>query len=335
MPIAKTLRRIYAGGLACALVAAAVGFALERARFGATEAEGLARVERSVQSDISAVAAALSDIASSVAREPGLFDAAAADPVGAGARLLFDRADQSLEGRTAGEFAVSAYRPSGSGTPLAWSGRPSEIPLERLSEEETFFVESVPLGIRLVYIRPVTDSATGHRLGMIAAERVLSASRGIRTPSAEATLSIATVVPVAVRPHDPSLTSAPHTFVIAAPNGQPLLDARVTSDALQAARTMWRGNVVGIVLAILALALIVSMAPLLRWRATLSNPGDQLSVLGLVLALLLGARALLWLAPVRTWTPQVFHTEALGTALRALLRSPLDFLLTLLLLRRS
>jgi signal transduction histidine kinase len=333
MPISKTLRRIFAGGLACALVAAAVGFGLERARFGASEAEGLARVEQSVQSDISAVAAALSDIATSVAREPERFDRAAADPVGADARRLFELAEEALQGRNLNDFAVSAYRPSGSGTPLAWSGRPSEIPGERdAGAEETFFVESVPLGIRLVYIRPVLDSATGHRVGMIAAERVLSASRGIRAPSSEATLSIPTIVPVTVRPHDATAASAPHTFVITAPNGQPLLDARVTSDALQAARTTWRQNVVGVVLAILALALIVSIAPLLRWRATLTNPGDQLSFLGLVLALILGARALLWLAPVDTWTPQVFHTETLGTALRALLRSPLDFLLTLLVL---
>ncbi|HTL03033.1 MAG TPA: HAMP domain-containing sensor histidine kinase [Vicinamibacterales bacterium] len=331
LPITKTLRRIYAGGLACALVVVAAGFALERARFGASEAEGLARVERSVQSDITAVAAALTEIASSVGREPGRFDAAAADPVGTGARLLFDRADQALQGRTSGAFAVSAYRPSGSGTPLAWSGRPSEIPIERLSGDEAFFVHPVALGIRLVYISPVTDSATGHRLGIVAAERVLSASRGITTPTDEAILSIPTAVPVTVRPHDASLTNLPHTFVITAPNGQPLLDARVAPNALQEARAGWRGNVMGIVLVILALALIVSIAPLLRWRATLSSEGDRLSVLGLVLSLMLGARALLWLAPVRTWTPQVFHTEALGAPLRALLRSPLDFLLTLLL----
>jgi hypothetical protein len=87
----------------------------------------------------------------------------------------------------------------------------------------------------------------------------------------------------------------------------------------------------GIVLVILALALIVSIAPLLRWRATLSSDGDRLSVLGLVLSLMLGARALLWLAPVRTLDASGLHTEALGAPLRALLRSPLDFLLTLLL----
>src|SRR5438045_4333402 len=109
MPIAKTLRRIFAGGVACALVAAAIGFALGRARFGANDAEGLARVQQSVQSDISGVASALKDIAASVAQAPGLFDAAAADPLGAGAQTLFQRTDVALQGRTPGDFAVSAY----------------------------------------------------------------------------------------------------------------------------------------------------------------------------------------------------------------------------------
>jgi hypothetical protein len=65
---------------------------------------------------------------------PQLFDTAAADP--AGARPLLDRADQALQARTAGVFAVTAYRPSG--TPLAWSGVPSEIGIERIAGPETF-----------------------------------------------------------------------------------------------------------------------------------------------------------------------------------------------------
>src|SRR6476646_1050540 len=107
MLISRTLRRIYAGGLTCALVAAVVGFSLEHARFGATEADALARVQRSVQSEITSVAAKLSDIASSASLQPRLFDRAASDPVGEDARLLFDLADQSLEGQASGEFAVS------------------------------------------------------------------------------------------------------------------------------------------------------------------------------------------------------------------------------------
>ena len=98
---------------------------------------------------------------------------------------------------------------------------------------------------------------------MIAAERVLSASRGIRTPSAEATFALPTLVPVAVRPHDAAFSGAPNAFVIAAPNGEPLLDARIAPDALQAARSHWRANVGGVVVLLLAMTLIASIAPLL------------------------------------------------------------------------
>ena len=110
----------------CAVVAALAGIALERARFGPTDADAVARVERSVRVEIGGVTGALADITATVGSEPALFDAAAADPAGAGVRALLDRADQALRGRTAGVFAVTAYRPSGA-WPLAWSGVPSEI----------------------------------------------------------------------------------------------------------------------------------------------------------------------------------------------------------------
>ena len=46
MNISSSLRRIYAAGVACALLAAAIGFVLERARFGSTDADALARAVR-------------------------------------------------------------------------------------------------------------------------------------------------------------------------------------------------------------------------------------------------------------------------------------------------
>ena len=104
--------------------------------------------------------------------------------------------------RTAGVFAVTAYRPSGA-WPLAWSGVPSEIGVERIAGPETFFVAPGPLGLRLIYIKPVLDPVSGHRVGVIAAERLVSSSRGIRTAAPEeGVLSLPTLVPVTVRPHD-------------------------------------------------------------------------------------------------------------------------------------
>jgi signal transduction histidine kinase len=324
--VARPLRRIYLTGLVCAALAAIAGIAVERARFGPNnETEALARVERSVRVEIDSLASALNDIASSVAREPSLFDTAAADP--AGARPLLDRADQALQGRTAGVFAVTAYRPSGA-WPLAWSGVPSEIGVERIAGPETFFVARGPLGLRLIYIKPVLDPVTGNRVGVIAAERLVSSSRGIHSAAPEeGVLSLPTLVPVTVRPHDPSATVP--GFVVQSPLGQPLLIARVTPQAIHDTRARWRGNISAIVLGILALTVIVALPPLLRWREAFPKLRDHLRVIGVILALLAAARLLLWFAPTALWTDQVFRPAALGPALRTLLRTPVDFLLTM------
>jgi signal transduction histidine kinase len=323
--VARPLRRIYLTGLVCAALAAVAGISIERARFGPNnQNEALARVERSVRAEIDTVASALGDIAATVAREPALFDTAAADP--AGARPLLDRADQALQGRTAGVFAVTAYRPSGA--PLAWSGVPSEISGERIAGPETFFVARGPLGLRLIYMKPVLDPVSGHRVGIIAAERLVSSSRGIRTAAPEeGVLSLPTLVPVNVRPYDQRTGAT--GFVIQSPLGQPLLVSRVAPDAIQETRTRWRGNISAAVLAILALTLIVAMPPLLRWRESFLKLRQHLNAIGVILVLLITARLLVWFAPTSRWTDQVFRTAALGPGLRTLLRTPVDFLLTM------
>jgi signal transduction histidine kinase len=310
----------------CAALAALAGMFAERARFGPEKGgEAVARVERSVRDEIDAVAVALDDIAAAVAREPALFDTAAADP--AGSRPLLDRADQALLGRTAGVFAVTAYRPSGA-WPLAWSGVPSEIGVERIAGPEAFFVAPGPLGLRLIYVKPVLDPVKGNRVGVIAAERLVSSSRGIRASAPEeGVLSLPTVVPVTVRPHDGQADTAPG-FVVQSPLGQPLLVARVTLEAIHATRTRWRENTSAVVLGILALTLVVTLPPLLRWREGFRTLNDHLKATGVILAVVFAARLLLWFAPTARWTDQVFRPTALGPLLRMLLRTPVDFLLT-------
>ncbi len=323
--ISRPLRRIYLTGLACAVAAAVGGIAIERARFGPTEEEARARVERSVRVEIESVSGALREIAASVGREPALFDTAAADP--AGSRPLLDRADQALQTRTAGVFAVTAYRPSGT-WPLAWSGVPSEIGVDHIAGPEAFFVAPGPLGLRLIYIKPVLDPVSGHRVGVIAAERVISTSRGLRMAAQEEeVLSLPTLVPVNVRPYD----AAPgdEGFVVQSPLEQPLLVAHVTTAAIQQTRAAWRANVLAVVLGILAFTLVVSIPPLLRWRESFPALKPHLRANAIILAVLLSARLLLWFAPTATWTDQVFQTGVLGPGLRTLLRTPVDFLLTM------
>ena len=323
--VARPLRRIYLTGLLCAALAAAAGIAFERTRFGPDDPdEARARVERSVRAEIDAVAVALNDIASFVARQPALFDTAVTDP--AGARPLLDRTELALQGRTPGVFAVTAYRPSG--TPLAWSGVPSEISVQRIGGPEAYFVARGPLGLRLIYMRPVLDPVSGHRVGVIAAERLVSSSRGIRKAAPEeGVLSLPTLVPVSVRPHESQAVSS--GFVIESPLGQPLLVASVTPEAIQETRARWRSNVSAVVLGILALTLIVAMPPLLRRRESFPRLDDHLNAAGVIVALLVSARIVLWFAPTERWTDQVFRTAVLGPGLRALLRTPVDFLLTM------
>ena len=321
--VGRSLRRIYLIGLVCAAIAATSGIAIERARFGPNAQEAVARVERSVRAEILSVSGALTDIAASVSREPALFDTAAADA--AGARPLFDRADRALQSLTPGVFAVTAYRPSG--TPLAWSGVPSEIQVERLVGPEAYFVAPGPLGLRLIYIKPVVDPSSGHRVGVIAAERVVTSSPGMRsiTPG-EGRLALPTLAPVTVRPYDGDTDRG---FVVPSTLNQPLLVARVTPEAVQETRAAMRARITGIVLGILAATLIVSVAPLLRWREAYRLLRRHLRTSAMIFAMLAAARLLLWCAPTEHWTDQVFHLAALGRGLRALLRTPIDFLLTM------
>src|SRR5205814_3542239 len=57
----SSIRRIYAVGVACAILTVFIGFALERARFGSSDEDALSRAERSVRAEIAVVTAALSE----------------------------------------------------------------------------------------------------------------------------------------------------------------------------------------------------------------------------------------------------------------------------------
>ena len=66
--------------------------------------------------------------------------------------------------------------------PLAWAGRPSELPSDRAQDGESWFIIEGALGLRLVYVVPVIEGTT--RIGLVAAERELDVSgRGRATAS--------------------------------------------------------------------------------------------------------------------------------------------------------
>ena len=164
------------------------------------------------------------------------------------------------------------------GRPLAWAGRPSELPRDRVVDGANLFAAHAALGLRLVAVEPIAESATSaRRLGTVAAEARLSvpdASRQGETYVVETAYG-----PVTFRRSFVDRDPAPNGFVIAGPNGGPLLEATIADDAPAAVRAVWLARVDRLALAMVALALVLAAtvvvferrgprAPSARARAT-------------------------------------------------------------------
>src|SRR5688500_20356331 len=89
--------------------------------------------------------------------DPALVSGAAAEDEHAAARLFAAARDAITAGDDTSDAALTVFAVDG--TPLAWAGRPSELPAARIGAAESYFFSSTPLGPRLVYIRPVGPGA--------------------------------------------------------------------------------------------------------------------------------------------------------------------------------
>ena len=130
------VRRLVLAGLAAAVLVGAGGGALAWRTVGGSDAETMARVEREVRGQIAARLASLRAAAALVTARPDLLGAGAE-----GADL--DPALFALLGTARGEgqpeaFAVTVYSPAG--VALAWTGRASDIPQDRIAGPEAVFV---------------------------------------------------------------------------------------------------------------------------------------------------------------------------------------------------
>src|SRR5580765_535200 len=115
--------RIILAGVAAGLAVAAGGWSLERVRFGASNAEAIARVEAEIQQRFDASADSLGVIAARAAGQRDLIRAAPRD-AGAAAQL-FDALDAALT-EDKGKTGVTVY--DAAGTPLAWAGLVADLP---------------------------------------------------------------------------------------------------------------------------------------------------------------------------------------------------------------
>ena len=334
--------RIALTGAVCVVAVIAAGRIAERLALGADDAAVRARVDRDIRGAFGVMSAGLQAIARGVGDADALAAATRGDE--ASARKLFDAAQRGAVARTPDvELAVTAY--AADSRPLAWAGRPSELPKDRIGGDEAWFVAQGALGLRLVYAMPVTD-AQGNRVGTIAAEQ------SIRPPTSSGAVTRVDqfqfpgeLVPVSLELafEDIRVTPDPDRIDITGPTGRHLVTAVITPADLMQARAHWRQATLSIAEMTAAVFVLFLCGPLLdwrdSWRPVQGRPtlpisrrcGAPLYASPTVIAaVIVASRFLLRVASPADWSDaQIFSAAAYASPLlRPLLASPFDFLAT-------
>ena len=327
----RAVTRLLAWGFVCTAAVYATGLVAGYRLLGRDDDAMRRRI-------VAEVHASFAELTDTLEREARAFVApapvrAALDEDLAATRALFERL--AATAAPDGEVSLSVY--SASGRPLAWAGRPSELPPDRTQDGESWFIIEGALGLRLVYVVPVLEGTT--RIGLVSAERDLDVSGRGR---AAATLQGATegyhldtsLAPASLAlPFEQTSGADPASFDILAPTGQRLLSASVSPVDLAATRTHWYAALQTITLTVLAVWVLLLAGPILDWRQ--AAPWRKRAVATAILAgLLVGARLVLEIAPAGRWSTWALVTgEAYASTLaRPFLSSPLDFLFSAFLL---
>jgi len=330
----RSLLRIGAGGVVCALLVLAAGWLAQRVVLGVDDAGMRMRVETDVRSAFDRMARRLRDMATE-SGDPATIHAAIDGDNGAVRRLLTSTAVVVTEDDP-DDAAVTIY--GGDGEPVAWAGRPTELVADRLQGAEAWFVALGASGLRLIYVRPVIENGT--RIGTIAVERPVTVSvdstgrrvsglQGQDTHTFRFPTWLADVSMQLRFEGEPTVAGAT-TFAIDDPAGNRLVTATIDPDELAATRTRWQAATQSIALIAIAVAILLFTGPLLDWRNRARSMGPYVTALVSICAGIVIARIVLRAASPADWSDaQIFSgVTYASTLLRPLLTSPFDFLLT-------
>jgi signal transduction histidine kinase len=305
--------RLIVGGLVLAALIAAAGHILVAWQLGDDEAIR-AGLESGARRHVGHLITDLQRRAATLARQTEV-RAALGDETES-PRRLFAAIDTMLGSAEDGP-ALTIYGING--RPLAWAGRPSELPPDRVLDGATLFVAHDAMGLRLVAVEPIAESTTSvRRLGTVAAEARLSvpdASRQGDTYIVETAYG-----PVTFRRSFVDRDPAANGFVIAGPTGVPLLEATIAPDAAASARAVWRARVDRGALAMLALALVAAATVAIVSRHARRHPQARAAATTLAIALVW----LAWLAVTLAVSRGTAGAPSPAVALAAA-TSPADF----------
>jgi len=317
--------RFLAWYLAAIAVVWLTGRAWESRTLGQTDERGRQLVADGVRREFARLSAALNRAADDAASRRALMLRAPNDL--AAARELF----ASLEAPSPEAIAVTIY--GSDGAPLAWSGRPSELPGARLSGPTALLVAPGASGLRLVHVRPVISDDGGRRrqLGAVVAEVPLPAGRSAQGLASESLTWTGAAVPVSLRPgyEGGGAFRSPDAFVLADLEGRALLEGRVRTGDVAAARLAVRARVLGALVAVTALFVAWLSFPVLAWRREARSAAALVFRSAATAALIAAARFVAWAAvPLAGLDASLAAPEASQGPAGWWLRSPADFLLT-------
>ncbi len=292
----------------------------ERLSLGTSDADGATRIAAAISREFSSAERSLEEAAASIGREIDLVRRAQEDR--AAARDLFgvlQRLDSSSR-----ELSATVFTPTA--TPLAWSGRPTDLPRARiLASTPATFVAPSPLGPRLFLVRPLATSSPSSRIGTLVVERSLPTVQDARPqPGDEITWTVANVpVRLRARYQGAGTHAGPDTFLLTTQDGTPLLEGRVAPEDVGAGREVSRRRTMMVLLLLTAACVVIAVAPLSAWRARARTAATVTAATLAACAAVMAARALAWFALGDASAPEVASLWP-GLAFR----SSVDFLLT-------
>jgi len=302
-----------------------LGRAHEYRTLGRTDDAGRQLIADAVKREFARLSASLDAAVAVAARQRDLMLQAPTDQ--AAARGLF-AALAAIDGT---QVAVTVY--AGDGSPMAWSGRPSEIPGDRINGPAALLIAPGASGLRLVLVHPVDAAEPGaaRHAGIIVAEAPLPTGRSPRGLGTEALSWTGAAVPVAIRPgfEGGGESRSPEVFVLTDLDGRSLLEGRVRASDVAAARRSLRATTLAALVGLTALFAAWISVPVITWRREARTP-EALAVRSAVLAaLVVGSRAVAWVAvPLTGLEAPLSGAQPVPGPALWWLRSPADFLLT-------
>jgi signal transduction histidine kinase len=327
--VGRAARRVLAGGLVCLVAIGLGGMAWERVRFGADFPAARDRIAADVQRQFSTLSRQLDAAVERVNSEPVLTTAVASGDATA-RRELFEGLADAAAIMALPTVALSVYGMDARA--IAWAGRPSPFPTERITGSDALFLAPSSTGLRLTRVSPVVDpAAVDRRIATIVAEAPLSSNAA--TLGSDDFALQTPLIDVPLRLTFESGTNLPADAVVVRDgNGLPLARVDVSEQRVEQARRQWRDDVLAALLILLCAVMLLLTGPLLDWRRLTPSAGGHVGLTLALLALLVAARLLAWVA-VRLAgfdRPSLVPPELAGP-LFVVLASPADFLLSALL----